>query len=1019
MAQPAATVTFFFSDIEGSTRLLESLGSGYAEVLARHRAILRDATLNAGGVEVGTEGDSFFAAFAGARDALEAAVSIQRSLASEAWPDGVALRVRIGLHTGDAAREGNDYVGLDVHRAARIMGAAHGGQILISDATRIAVGDLPSALDLRDLGQHRLRDLSQPERLFQVLGEGLESAFPPARTVDAIPNNLPQPATPLVGRQQELNALRELLATSRARLITLTGPGGIGKTRLAVQATADRAYAFEDGVYFVDLAAARTAAAMLDAVVRAVAINVPADADPREVLASHLQSRSALLLLDNFEQLMAAATEVSELLARCPRVKVLVTSREGLRVRGERLVPVAPLSVAAASDGLTAVEALRSDAVQLFMARAEEADPEFRLADDVAAAVADICAMLDGLPLAIELAAASVRLFSIPELRDRLRNQLEGIPAGPRDLPERQRTLRSTIEWSFDLLSDDEKALFEMVSVFPSARVHAVQAVAARIPALSEIDALGTIASLLDKSLLRGASLDGGQRLLMLGTIRRYAAERLAESPALADAARRAHAEFFADLAATAQRHGRPGQAGIAADAVESEVDNVEVAWRYFVERADAGRLGALLDALWTLYEGRGWYHRALGLAEDLLNVMAASRRMSVYGQEEVGLRLTLARGLLALRGYTPEVERLYREAVEISDALDSSTAQLPVLRSLASFYLYRGQLDRTVEIGEQMLRLAADSGDSRFELEGHMVAGPSMAFMGDMDTGLEHLRRVMELFDPDRHGSIPFRLGPSPGVAAPVVSAMLHWWRGEPRTSREHVRRAAEMANRLDHPYSTAYGEFHAGVIDVWRREYAAAQAHARRVLEVARSRDYRIWIAVGLTLDGVGDVALGDVDRGLARTEEGVAMYEGIQTPPVFWPVLLGLRANACQLAGHHGDALSLLETAYGLETEGSPLRMILRVLRAEVLLATGRDAEAVAELRTASAEADAFGVPMLGIQALTRLVEAGRGEEAGDAARQLGALLNGLDERDDEDFARATAAVAARAGAVVPGS
>ncbi|HEX2194853.1 MAG TPA: adenylate/guanylate cyclase domain-containing protein [Candidatus Limnocylindria bacterium] len=1017
---PAATVTFFFSDIQGSTRLLEALGAAYAEVLERHRRILRAEFATRGAVEVGTEGDSFFAVFADARSAVEAAVAIQRALATEDWSGGQPVRIRIGLHTGEAVLQGGDYVGLDVHRAARIMAAGHGGQIVISQATREAAGTLPMGVDVRDLGQHRLRDLSSHERLFQVVAEGLEAAFPPIRSVDAIPNNLPSQATELVGRQAELAAMREALDAPATRLVTLTGPGGVGKTRLAVQGAADRIHTFEDGAFFVDLAESRDVRSLLDAIVRAAGINVAAEANPRQAILDHLQSRAALLVLDNFEQVMHAAEVVSEILARCPRVKVLITSREALRLRGERHIPVAPLTLPAASPHLDAETAMRSDAVRLFVARAQEAAPGFRLTDDDAAAVADVCARLDGLPLAIELAAASLRLFTPAELRDRLSSQLEAIPGGPRDLPARQRTLRSTIEWSHELLTPEERRLFAVLSVFTSARVEAVQEVAARIPDLAQDDALGTLTALLDKSLIRREPVAGGLRFTMLETIRRYAAERLAEAPALAAAATLAHAEYYAELAASARgaRHGAGARAAI--DRLAEELGNLDAAWRYFIGHGDIGRLNVLVEVLWLVNEARGWYHRALGVAEDLLPVLAASGRDSASGDDELVLRLTLARGLLALRGYTPEVERLYREAVEISDAMDSSTARLPVLRSLATFYLYRGQLDRTVEMGKRMLRLAEESGDTRLELEGHMVAGPSTAFLGDFGAGLEHLRRVMELFDPDRHGSIPFRLGPSPGVAAPVVSAILRWWRGEPSTARKLVRRSAEMAERLGHPYSTAYGEFHAGVIDVWRRDYAGAGAHARRVLQVAQAHDYRIWIAVGQALDGLAQVALGDAVRGLARTEEGVEMYEGIHTPPVFWPVLLGLRANASQLAGHHADALRILETAAELETEDSPLRITFRVLRAEVLLATDRRPEAVAELRTASAEAEVASVPMLRVQALTGLVEAAGTEEAEsrEAARQLGDVLAGLDERDDEDFARARAVLSAQAGVAARG-
>ncbi len=1015
-AAPEATATFFFSDIQGSTRLLETLGPRYAEVLEQHRQILRSEFAARGAEEVGTEGDSFFAVFADARQAIEAALAIQRALAATEWPGDEAVRVRIGVHTGQALQQSGDYVGLDVHRAARIMSAAHGGQIVMSGATRSAAGTLPPGVDVRDLGQHRLRDLSAPERLFQVVAEGLETTFPPIRSVDAIPNNLPSQATELIGRQAELAAIREALDAPTTRLVTLAGPGGVGKTRLAIQAAADRIHTFDDGAFFVELEESRDVASMVDAIVRAVGINVAPDADPEQAIVDHLQPRSALLVLDNFEQLMDAAEVVKHLLARCPRVKVLVTSREALRLRGERHVPVAPLSLPEASASIDAESALRSEAVRLFVARAQDASPGFRLTDADAGAVADVCARLDGLPLAIELAAASLRLFTPAELRDRLTGQLEAIPGGPRDLPARQRTLRSTIEWSHDLLDAEERRLFAVVSVFSSARVEAIQEVVGGIPGLASEHVLPTLTALLDKSLLRTESASTGQRITMLETIRRYAAERLATTPELAEAARRSHAEYYADLAA--DRGRGPGD-GARGDAVEAELANAEIAWRFFVERADAGRLGVLMDGLWTLYEGRGWYHRAVGLAEDLLTVLRGPGRDREVGHSEVVLRLTLARGLLALRGYTPQVEQLYREAVEISGATDSSTAQLPVLRSLASFYLYSGQIDRTVDIGKRMLSLAASSGDARLELEGHMVAGPSTAFMGDLRGGLVHLRRVMELFDPEVHGSIPFRLGPSPGVAAPIVSAMLHWWVGEPTTARTLVRRATDMAERLDHPYSMAYAEFHAGVMDVWRRDYAGAQLRGRRVLDVSQARDYRVWVAVGMALDGLAGVELGDVDRGMARTEAGVAMYEGIQTPPVFWPVLMGLRANACQLAGRHEDALRHLDTALALEAEGSPLRVMFRALRAEVLLAMDQHANAISELHASAAEAEALRVPMLRVQTLTRIVEAGQDLDAGDAAEELSAVLSQLEERSDDDYTRATAALAAQSGAAARGA
>ena len=514
------------------------------------------------------------------------------------------------------------------------------------------------------------------------------------------------------------------------------------------------------------------------------------------------RSRSTLLLLDNFEQLMDAAVQVTDILARCPRVKVLVTSRESLRLRGERVVAVPPLGLPEVGTGLTAAEAMESDAVRLFVSRADEALGGFTLIDADAQAIGEVCARLDGLPLAIELAAASLRLLTPGTLRDRLANQLEPIASGPRDLPDRQRTLRATIEWSHQLLDGDQQTLFAVLSVFSSASVEAVQGVATTVAPLANVDALTTLGALVDKSLVRRQATDSSPRVVMLETIRRFAAEKLAERQDLAEAARHAHAAYYTQFATELRRtdHGPSHDASV--DWLAAELDNLEAAWRHHLEHNDVGELNRLVSAMWPIYEGRGWYHRLVALANDLLRVLQAEKRGPEQADDEITLRLTLGRALLAIRGYTPEVERLYQEALDVSKSVAAAPRRLAVLRSLGSFYLYRAQVDRTAEVGQQLLQLAEETGDPDMELEGRMMVGPATAFMGDALGGLQHLARAMELFDPDVHRAGPFRLGPSPGVAAPVVSAMFRWWLGQPETARALADRAIEMANRLGHPY-------------------------------------------------------------------------------------------------------------------------------------------------------------------------------------------------------------------------
>ena len=987
---PTGTVTFFFSDIEGSTRLLEALGRDYPELLERHHRILRDAFSRCAAVEIGTEGDSFFAVFASASDAVATAVAIQRAIAAEEWPQASRLLVRIGLHTGEARVAGEGYVGLDVHRAARIMAAAHGGQILVSEATRaVAERNLGEGIRLLDLGEHRLRDLSAPERVYQVLAEGLPTDFPPLRTLDAAPNNLPTQTSELVGREAELSAIREHLDSSAVRLLTLTGPGGIGKTRLALQAAADQVDSFRDGVYFVDLSAARQAGDALEAIVQAVGVTASRDGDLRGAIADQLRPRTVLLLLDNFEQVMPAADDVWDLLNRCPRLKVVVTSREALRVRGERLFAVSPLSL---PDGhharARAQELLRYAAVHLFVERAQEARPSFVLTDDNAAAVAEICVRLDGLPLAIELAAARLKLFSPEELSDRLRRRLELLRGGARDLPARQRTLRSTIEWSYELLDDEERAVFQLLSLFSSARVDAVEEVAAQLEPLAGIDVVDRLESLVDKSLVRSVEEARGRRLSMLGTIREYAAEQLQTEPELSASAQHAHAEYFAEFAET--RHGRlhRRQREEALEELASELGNLQIAWRYFVEAVDIARLDRLLDPLWMLHDARGWYHGAVGLTNDLLAVLSKYPPAPDRAEDEITLRISLARGLLAIRGYTEEVEELYREALALAEAAGSLPRQFPVLRSLASFYLARGEVEKTLAIGREVLELAELEQDAGLQVEGHLLVGPSLAFLGQSAAGLDHLDRAIALFDPERHGRARFRLGPNPGVAARAVSGLLNWLSGYPDTGVRRAASALDLAARLHHPYSLAYATFHVALLDLWSQRLDVAHDQAAQLLAIAEEHDYQIWKATGLVLHGVTAAGLGRPEEGLARTERGIALYENLKTPPVFWPQMLGLEAQASALADRTAQALTLVDQALALAGAATFDSAALMLQKSELLLSSGDQEGGESWLRRGLDDAGRAGARMLQLRAATRLARVARSgrREATASLRQL---------------------------------
>jgi len=452
---PTGTVTFLFTDIEGSTRLLQALGDAYARVRSEHATIIRDAIAAGGGTEVDAAGDSFFAAFPRPRGAVEAAVMAQRALEAHDWPAGSPVRVRMGLHTGEGVLSGSEYIGMDVHRAARIADAAHGGQVIMSGATHgLVEHSLPEGTSLRDLGEHRLKDILHLEHLFDLVIVGLLAEFPPPRTLDARPNNLPAQLTSFVGREQQIAEIRQLFG--RTRLLTLTGPGGTGKSRLALQVAAETLGEYRDGSCFVDLSPVMDPALVAAVIARELGVSETPGEPIMEGLRTHLRDRELLLVVDNFEQVAAAGPVLEELLTAAPRVKALVTSRVVLSLRGEQEYAVPPLKPPDLGRQADPAYFHRFEAVRLFTERALAVQPRFRLTAENAEAVAEITARLDGLPLAIELAATRTKVLTPRQMLPRLQQSLSLLTSGARTLPERQRTLRGAIAWSYDLLPEAE-----------------------------------------------------------------------------------------------------------------------------------------------------------------------------------------------------------------------------------------------------------------------------------------------------------------------------------------------------------------------------------------------------------------------------------------------------------------------------------------------------------------------------------------------------------------------------------
>jgi predicted ATPase/class 3 adenylate cyclase len=742
-ALPTGVITFLATDLEGSTRLWEQHPQAMSTALARHDAILKQAIATHAGVLFKTTGDGIMAAFASGANALAAAVAAQRALQQEAWGATGLLRVRMALHMGEAELREGDYFGLTLNLASRLLGVCNGGQILLSGPTWEVVSQhLPGDLELRDLGLHHLKDLSQPEHLYQVVAPDLPDDFPAIKSFDGLRSNLPVPPNPLLGRERELAALGELLRRSDVRLVTVIGPGGIGKTRLAIQLAAEMHDAYADGAWFVDLAPIRDPALVLPRIMQALNIK-PQDGAPLAQLQTYLREKQVLVLLDNFEQVADAAVEVAKLSAACPGLKLLITSRIALHLYAEHMYELPPLWLPERMRRLRGADLVGAAehyaAVRLFVERAQAVKADFALTEANALAVLEICQRLDGLPLAIELAAAWMRLFSPEALLTRLTKRL-ALHGGAKDLPERQQTLRNTIDWSYDLLDAAEQTLFQRLAVFVgSCTLAAAEAVCAGAESMklqggSAAEArvlqlphpvMDVLAALLDKAMLRQfVNADGEPCFAMFETIREYALERL-EASAEADALRQRHAIYYLVLAEAAEPELWGNRQEEWLDRLEAEHDNLRAALAWSLQdlqaeqevvetradRADALatrrsiglRLAGALWWFWAVHghvsEGRTWLGKALSQSPE------PSRARG---------RALLGAGFLAdIQGDHAVGYVLFEESLAIASALGDKLGRAKALIYLALVVLsQQGSHARVLALLEEGLALSKTLGE-------------------------------------------------------------------------------------------------------------------------------------------------------------------------------------------------------------------------------------------------------------------------------------------------------------------
>ena len=769
---PTGTVTFLFTDIEGSTRLLQALGDGYAEVLAEHRRALRDSWQRHDGVEVDTQGDAFFVAFARASDAVAAATDAQLALG------GGPVRVRMGLHTGEPVRGDEGYVGYAVHRAARIAAAGHGGQVVLSQSTADLAG-----VDVRDLGLHRLKDLSAPERLFQL---GTDE-FPPLKTLHE--TNLPVPATPFLGREREIDQIAELLGSRDVRLVTLTGPGGSGKTRLSLQAAAAAADYYDHGVWWVPLASLAHPSLVDPTAAQALG--------SKDTLAATIRDKRLLLVLDNFEHLLDAAGSVADTIGSCPHLTVLVTSREPLHVDGEWEVAVDPLR--------------EQEAVELFMQRAAAVRSDFAANGEVV----EICRRLDCLPLAIELAAARVKALALPALLERLDQRLPLLAGGSRSAPERQRTLAATIAWSHDLLTPAEQDLFARLAVFAGGcTLEAAEEVCG-----AELDLIG---SLVDKSLVRRT----GERYWMLETIREFAQERL-EGLADAGELRDRHAAWCIALGERARPEIYARRSPEWLDRLDAEQANLRASLEHLLACEDGDSALQLTGAIWQYWgargswtEGRRFLASALALGADAdperlidaawgasilalwqgdvdegehwaTRLLELAREAGLPREEAVGVH-TLAM-VADWRENYDQARALYEESIVLARDVDDGWLLSAATNNLGGVYMMEGDYERAIELFEESLAIGEARGDLDRRARELTAIGHATRRLGDLVRAHEFFRSG--LVAAEEIGLVQIELSAISGIVACLAES------GQAATAARLLSSVNEQFVRLGAP--------------------------------------------------------------------------------------------------------------------------------------------------------------------------------------------------------------------------
>jgi predicted ATPase/class 3 adenylate cyclase len=909
-ALPQGTVTFLFTDIEGSSRLWEQHPRVMPTALARHDALMNEVVTAHSGVVFKTVGDSMLAAFAQAPQALAAALGAQRAVEAELWELPAPPQVRMALHTGSAETRAGDYFGPALNRAARLLAAGHAGQVVLSLATEELVREhLPPDVTLRDLGTHRLKDLSLPERIFQLVAPDLPTAFPQLNTLDARRTNLPAQPTALIGREREVGAACTLLRRADARLVTLTGPGGIGKTRLGLQVAAELVEDFMHGVYFVDLAPIGDPHLVTGAIASTLGVREMAGWGLLQSLKDYLRDKRILLLLDNFEHVLEAAPLIAELLAAAAPLKLLATSREALHLRGEKEVVVQPLTLpphppspspTAEGRGVGSPplpvwergpggegDLTQYAAVALFIERAVDAQFDFHVTNTNAPAVAEICARLDGLPLAIELAAARIKLFAPEALLARLSNRLALLTGGPRDLPARQQTLRNTIGWSYRLLSQEQQALFASLGVFVGGWTLETAESVCKAAADLSIEILDGLQVLVDHSLLRHEARSASTaRFSMLETIREYAVEQF-EASGVAALVRQQHAVYYLALAEVAEPWLRTADQRRWLDLLEAELGNIRAALQWFIAGGEVAAALRLGGALWQFWAMRGHVNEG---RERLMQLLAlAERAAESHGGAlaEPQAKARFATGVLSLiQGDFTATESLFQESVALFRTTQDRWGLACALGYLGLFEVFKSNTGaNSCEESAALFEELGDPWGRAFALACRGVAAAGQGNPAARTFGTDGVRMLRELGDRWNAARLLLQLWDAAQ------------WQEQAGWSVTFLEQSLALFREIGDTAGIADSLHNLGKIARWQGDYGRAAAIYDECLALVRELGLKPILAGTLHARGMVAYYQGDDQQARALLAQSLALFQETGQPYAIGWCLQGLAGVAAR--------------------------------------------------------------------------------------------------------------------------